>query len=392
MVRECSICNGSLKKIEKVEGSIRGNIISICNNCAVIQSAESSSYDATTDPHSLQFVGERHISDSEGAMWGNIRHGKGLRFDAHRSLLERIFLERSPENVFDDGSNRGHFARFAVLQPSVKQYVGCEPDPICSESYENNGTPEILNCYSEQYNSETEFDLIYSSHTLEHVNSVKGHLLHLSKLLRIGGTFFLDLPNTHQINFEDTIYEEYFVEKHRSHFMVRDIVDIFDTLGYQIDFIASDPYNITMTATLLKRTPELLENLMRPAAYIEEQVGNVKKYFQKYKNNKDNFLSICKNLNNFKKEKKIILYGGGRLLKGFLSMGLSELNIDMVIDNYLYDKTKRCGNLELSHEGDLLKMPNDTPVVIFARSSTIEIKKRVSEAGFSKIFDFKEFK
>ena len=125
------------------------------------------------DPHSLQYEGQRHISNSGGAMWGNIRHGKGLRFDAHKDLLDQIFFQKLPKLIFDDGANRGHFARYVSSINYVEKYVGFEPDELCFESYKNNGTPKINLGYSEYYTTNLKFDFIYSSHTLEHVNSVK---------------------------------------------------------------------------------------------------------------------------------------------------------------------------------------------------------------------------
>ena len=60
----------------------------------------------------------------------------------------------------------------------------------------------------------------------------------------------------------------------------------------------------------------------------------------------------------------------------------------MVIDNYLYDKTKVCGNLKLHHEIDLINLPKNTPIILFTRSSTNAIKKNLVGKGFKNIFDF----
>ena len=124
-------------------------------------------------------------------------------------------------------------------------------------------------------------------------------------MLKIGGTF-LDLPNTQQINYEDVIYEEYFVEKHKTHFMSKDILDIFELSGFQIDYIQSDPFNITMVAKKNRSTVELLENLKRSENYINDQIQNIKNYFSKFKNNKTNMIEICKNLNKFKFNQDVV--------------------------------------------------------------------------------------
>ena len=100
MVSHCSICDGQLDAVTKVPGSVRGNSVCVCNQCGIIQSVTSADYNPKLDPHSLQFSGDRHISASEGAMWGNIRHGKGLRLDAHKSILTRVLNEKNVQLKF----------------------------------------------------------------------------------------------------------------------------------------------------------------------------------------------------------------------------------------------------------------------------------------------------
>ena len=95
MVVKCGICDGSLTEIFKIPDSNRGNTICVCNQCSILQLVESTDYDASKDTHSLRFSGERHIEAAQGAMWGNIRHGKGLRFDAHKDLLEKLYSNQN---------------------------------------------------------------------------------------------------------------------------------------------------------------------------------------------------------------------------------------------------------------------------------------------------------
>ena len=65
-------------------------------------------------------------------------------------------------------------------------------------------------------------------------------------MMNDGATFFLDLPNSENINFEDYIFEEYFVEKHKYNFMLEDVLNILIHCGISIDVVSSDPFNLTV--------------------------------------------------------------------------------------------------------------------------------------------------
>lgn len=391
MVKVCGVCGGELEKIIEIPGSNRGNSINVCKQCSILQLVESAEYDATKDPHSLKFSGERHIEAAQGAMWGNIRHGKGLRFDAHFDLLEKALSASNPEVIYDDGANRGHFARYIQEKYPKKTYIGCEPDPICFESYINNETPEIIESYTENFLENVNVDFVYTCHTLEHVDSVKDHMHKLNNMMNDGATIFVDLPNSENINFENYIFEEYFVEKHKYNFMLEDVLNILVHSGFSIDQVVSDPFNLTVIGTKNKDYGCDLTKITNSNKKVNIQVENVLNYYRKMEKTNNIFSSACNNINNFKKDKEVIFYGGGRLLLGFFGMGLNNDNILHVIDNYLFDKTKSCNGLPLKNETVLESSNKDIPIIVFARSSTDKIIKDLNSKGFAIVQSFSEF-
>lgn len=391
MVTTCSICNGNLIEIIDVPDSYRGNKVNVCDNCGILQLVESSKYNPSNDPHSLRYGGKRHIEASQGAMWGNIRHGKGLRLDAHKKLLEKTIANSNPDFIYDDGANRGHFARFIKKKFPTVKYRGCEPDPICFESYLDNGTPEILQCYTEEYNEKILFDFIYSAHTLEHVDSVKIHMKKLFDMMNHGATIFIDIPNSENINYENYIFEEYFVEKEKNNFMLEDILNILIHSGFSIDYVSSDPYNLTVIAKKRFDGVFILSGIKSSKTKIELQKKNVLDYYKKKEKTKKFFINACKKINKFKIDKEIVIYGGGRLLIGFFEYGLETTNILHIIDNYLYDKTKFCNGITLKNENILSSISKNIPIVIFARSSTDIIINDLNDKGFNNVQSFTNF-
>ena len=103
------------------------------------------------------------------------------------------------------------------------------------------------------------------------------------------------------------------------------------------------------------------------------------------------FSSACQKINEFKKDKEIIIYGGGRLLLGFFDSGLDNDNIIHIIDNYLFDKTKFCNGLPLKNESVLDNSEKSTPIIVFARSSTENIISNLNSKGFDNVRSFSNF-
>ena len=391
MVTKCSICDCNLIEIIDVPESHRGNKVNVCDNCGILQLVESSKYNPTNDPHSLRYKGERHIEAAQGAMWGNIRHGKGLRFDAHKNLLEKTITNVNPRFVYDDGANRGHFARFVKKNFPKIIYRGCEPDPICFESHVDNDTPEILQCYTEDYKEDIFFDFIYTAHTLEHVDSVKIHMKKLFDMMNYGATIFIDIPNSENIIYEKYIFEEYFVEKEKNNFMLEDVLNILIHSGFSINNVNSDPYNLTVVAKKRLDGYFNLSGIKTSKSKIDLQKDNVLNYYKKKEETKKIFTIACIKINEFKKNKEIIIYGGGRLLMGFFEYGLEKNNISHIIDNYLYDKIKYCNGMPLKNEDILRSIEKNLSIIVFARSSIDFIIKDLNNKGFKNVQPYTNF-
>jgi hypothetical protein len=213
----------------------------------------------------------------------------------------------------------------------------------------------------------------------------------ISSSLKNEGILFLDLPNTENINYEDLIFEEYFVEKHKYNFMLDDVLNILFFSGFRSNIIHSDPFNITIVAKKIDDSSFQLSKAKSSEEKVNKRVKEVLEYYEKMERSNEAFKNICENINNFKKNSSVVFYGGGRLLLSFISKGLNSQNIEAVIDNYLFDKTKFCGDNQLFHSDKLNEISKETPIIIFGRSSTDSIKNNLFSLGFSEVKSFIEF-
>ena len=74
---------------------------------------------------------------STDANWGNVRHGKGIRFTDAKSYLEPILIESKPKNILDIGSNRGDFVKYVLQKDYVESVTAIEPDKSLKNEYDN---------------------------------------------------------------------------------------------------------------------------------------------------------------------------------------------------------------------------------------------------------------
>jgi SAM-dependent methyltransferase len=387
----CGLCDSRLYIVFKVTDSFRGNRVCICTKCNLIQSVSSEKYNPKKDTHSVQYIGKRNVEPNSGAMWGNIRHGKGLRFKSHLKKFEKFTKKFKKADIFDDGANRGDFARYIFKRKNFS-YFGCEPDRICFQSYDKK-TPKIINSYTDNYKFKKKFDIIYSSHTLEHTDSLFNHIKKLDEILKVNGYIFIDLPNTEQIRKEKDIYEEYFVEKHRFHFFPKDIIRVFKNLGYELILDDADIYNFTLILRKKINTKKILKSdfVLHSQNIFKKRIDLLLEYKKKFLITSKRLVKISKKINNLKSKNKIIFYGGGRLLFNFFNNGLTNKNISFIIDNFLFDKTKKINGIKINNKKIFYKMKSRTaPVIVFARSSFHEIKKELTASGFKKIIDFRK--
>lgn len=207
MAETCDLCDSAALELAYVpEATRRGLSIHICNHCGLVQSLPR--IDRTT----------REVANvSSGADWGNVRYGKGFRTAAHSALFGSLGLLGHPR-ILDVGANRGSFIDAALAAWPNTRITAIEPDGRVTAPYEGRANVTLLRRRIEEAPFEPgTFDLIYSSHTLEHLKSPRATLLEHAKALAPGGRLLLEVPDISIIGSHD-IVEEWFIDKHLTHF------------------------------------------------------------------------------------------------------------------------------------------------------------------------------
>ena len=106
----CKLCNERISStIYTPKSTFKEASIHICPRCLLVQS--------TFNNNNTKKI----ASLSSDANWGNVRHGKKLRLENQKKLLN--FEKLLKGNILDIGSNRGDFIKFASSFKSVKKNI-----------------------------------------------------------------------------------------------------------------------------------------------------------------------------------------------------------------------------------------------------------------------------
>ena len=220
----CELCrHDALEPVYEPEGSTRGLKVHLCRHCGLVQSAPRTDR-AARAPAAV----------SAGADWGNVRYGKGFRTKAALDALKRHADFSNDIALLDIGSNRGSFARaFAGAAPNA-HIVAVEPDERVAESVRGLERTALVRARIEDAALETgRFDIVHSCHTLEHVAAPMAVLADHWRVLKANGLLLIDVPNIALIDVDD-IVEEWFIDKHLTHFSARTLMRMLAASGFEI--------------------------------------------------------------------------------------------------------------------------------------------------------------
>ena len=220
----CDLCrHDELEAVYTPERSTRGLTIHLCKHCGLVQSLPR-----------LDRAPRAAMAVSSGADWGNVRYGKGFRTKAALTALRRHADLDSELSILDVGSNRGSFARALLEHAPLARIVAVEPDERVAESCKGLERTELVAARIEDAALESgRFDVVHSCHTIEHLAEPARVLADHWRTLKPGGLLILDAPNLAILDADD-IVEEWFIDKHLTHFSARTLMRMVVAAGFDI--------------------------------------------------------------------------------------------------------------------------------------------------------------
>ena len=220
----CELCRcEALEQVYQPDRSTRGVTIHLCRNCGLVQSLPRADR-AARAPAAV----------SSGADWGNVRYGKGFRTKAALDAIARHANLSEAFSVLDVGSNRGSFARALLDAAPCATLVAVEPDERVAESCKELERTELVRARIEDTALEdARFDIVHSCHTIEHVAAPAHVLADHWRTLKPSGLLVIDAPNLAFLGGDDVV-EEWFIDKHLTHFSQRTLTRMIEAVGFTI--------------------------------------------------------------------------------------------------------------------------------------------------------------
>ena len=366
----CDLCNSKqLSSVYQPLQSRYSTVVYLCEECGLVQSQKNS------------IPNEAIKTTSADADWGNVRHGKGLRFEVLKNNFDLVKLTRG--RVLDIGSNRGDFVNWASSMAEVSKVVAVEPDNTLMSDYV--ADISLHKAKLEDVNFENDkFDFIYCCQTLEHADSAFEMLKNLRGLLNTNGKALIDIPNIDVIKKDETI-EEFFIDKHSFHFDESTILKYFSRLGLKICAFNGDQYNLSYLVEACDAQPEML-----PLGKLVSHEDFVK-YQKNLAINRSNLNRLVKlRMVPVLKRQKCAIWGAGRTLDALIKFG--SLKIDSritIVDSYLYDKIKILDEHQI-HKPSFIKLVEPQVVFILANSAEDQLAEKAYKMGIRHVIKFSE--
>lgn len=366
---KCDFCG--TKELEKVytpKGTRRGLSVYTCPLCGLVQSLPR-----------IDHVEDKTISTSGDADWGNVRYGKQFRakfaVDTLSRYVNRFNLNHERMNVLDVGAGKGNFISAFSYRHRMKEVTLVEPDKSLKPEefgfWREGIDAEMLDWIDRRFEDIglpfSHFDVVHCSHTLEHMKSPMATLKKIWDAMIMGGLLFIEVPNIEIIGSTNFI-EEFFIDKHLYHFSYSTLAKYLRWSDFEIVEANISQENISVVAekveyTILDRREKLRDKQLLD---LYAAVKDLRPLFAKQQ---------AERINRLAKEKRVIIWGAGRIFDLMLKAGLNREALGFVVDKYLPDIT-RPNELQEAEIGaiDLL--------IIASREYAKEIEQEARGLGF----------
>ena len=365
----CELCGReALAFAYAPERSNRGISVHICGSCGLVQS-EPRADRAQRAP----------AAASSGADWGNVRYGKGFRTQIALDALLR-HIDSGTFSLLDVGSNRASFVNAARESCPEVQITAVEPDERVAQSAA--GRAELIVSRIEDTALESgRFDVVHSCHTIEHLAHPLETLRDHHRVLKDSGLLILDAPNIALIGADDVV-EEWFIDKHLTHFSERTLTRMVEAAGFTI-LQRPDPADRENLFLVARKSARVRMPIAADPPEVDHAYELISSYVAARSHNTEALASVAAELASLA-PRGIAIWGAGRIFDSLIVYGEFDPKLARVlIDKHLAAHVAERHGCRLRGPDALSELKPGVIVVMsrgFAREIAAEAKARAPGA------------
>jgi SAM-dependent methyltransferase len=350
----CDLCRGTaLEHAYAPQGARRQ--VWLCTHCGLLQSLPR----------------ERTAHTKQRS--SHLRRAKDFRAEANLATL-RPFLNKSKQlRVLDVGAHRGAFALELKAAYPKATIIGIEPNARLVDPWARKPGFTWLGARFEDTRLEDEgFDLVYSCHTLERLKSAREALLAHRAALAPGGYLLIEVPNVAHIGSAD-IVDEFFDERHLTHFSRRTLIRMLGVCGLRAIAVADTRDTTNLTVVAVKGDePRLAVEADRQE--VEAAAALISAYQVARLKNLSALSNVARTIDAMA-PRKVAVWGAGRLLGNLIENGgLKAQSLAAIVDRNRSRYTNEAHGVPLSPPEMLARLKPDI-VVVLSRSLEHEIRR-----------------
>lgn len=125
---------------------------------------------------------------------GEIEPAESNRTIITLKLLDEAIGISKISDAIEFGSASAHIARYIKSKARSINFDIVDPGIIWKDTLRG----EIRDAYSNVSEITTKYDLLVSSHALEHISSIENYFAHFRNILRDGGYLYFEIPNSEE--------------------------------------------------------------------------------------------------------------------------------------------------------------------------------------------------
>jgi 2-polyprenyl-3-methyl-5-hydroxy-6-metoxy-1,4-benzoquinol methylase len=378
--RPCPICEAEEvellhnQRFELPEGhplSVGYDVV-VCSSCGFVY-ADTTVTQADYD----RFYAEHSKYEDVKTGTGGVENPFDWKRQQETALQIANVLQNTNASILDVGCANGGMLK-ALKELGFKSLCGIDPSPVCVENTRQLGIEAHQGSLFLSF-KENAYDCVILSHTLEHVEDVRGALNWIRERLKTSGIVYIETPDASRyVDFNYAPFQDFNTE-HINHFSLACLENLMCLLGFEMlqggaKTLQTSPQTQYPAVYGFWKQTEIPSKLVRDSELQTE----VEKYIQQSKSIMDRIESRLQAV--LEISPQIIVWGTGQLaMKLLVETSLAHADILAFVDNNAINHGRVLRNIPIISPNQVIEL--NAPILIATLLHHHAIAEQIRDMG-----------